>query len=484
MLTLHLPAKCLSVVSIGALLFTVAGPARLSAQTPPAIESAVFEYQAMAGNAHNIDLQIISAINLTTHPRPYVVVATSADIGLILRLQTTLGEAALVKDRVIAVYKALRSDTVFQCKSPVTRGRTPATAPPSKTQRLTALAPPAPPPAAAPPAGWLASALANASSVAALLPAIQSLAMVSETAVPAAGDLSDISLITAIAGELHASGATALVPSFYPPQLATQPFSGTLIGRTISDLEKWRADMYDEANKRILSPQCQYTTTDKKGNTVVVNLAVVNQMIAAVTSAAALLDKFEGQLFGGTMAATPVIAPAPPTPAAPPAGGGAKPLAAGADSPGKASDSPKPTAQPPGSGGSALEQLLYADLTLQQLGATVERPYISSKNVYFVSVHNPNSGGTTLTAAAFLGSRVFYSGGAVSTFSIFDANAGTLLCSGISYAYRGSVSQHQMQLGINDAQNPGLPNGAATSPPSTDVLLAAGYFTTNCPKGS
>jgi hypothetical protein len=38
-----------------------------------------------------------------------------------------------------------------------------------------------------------------------------------------------------------------------------------------------------------------------------------------------------------------------------------------------------------------------------------------------------------------------------------------------------------MQLGINDAQNPGQP-ATGSSPP--DVLPAPGYFTTQCPAGS
>jgi hypothetical protein len=206
-------------------------------------------------------------------------------------------------------------------------------------------------------------------------------------------------------------------------------------------------------------------------------------MTAVVAAANALLDIFESQLFGGPAPAKLATAAAPQPPGAPGPSGAAGSTTP--STPGQPAAGSQVTATPTSAPSSpaALHQLLYADLTLQQLGATRTSPFISdAKNVYFVSLHSVDSGGSTLSQTSFFGTRVFYSGGAVSIFSVFDANVGTLLRSGVSYAYRGSVSQNQMQLGINDAQNPG--QTAAGSSPSQDVLPAPGYFTTQCPNGT
>ena len=474
-------ASTVRSLAFAAVLFMVGGevcPVRVDAQI--AIESTVFEYQALAGNANNINQQILTAINPAKHPHPQIVVATSGDIGTIVRLETTLGQAEFVDGRLRAVLAALESPTVFQCRSslkiaPVSRGQ-------RKGLTASTAAPPPSAPASPETGGLLGVLFNNASAILALAQTAQLVGSVSETVAPAAGTLSDMSLIGALAGDLNASGATAFVPSIYPPRLAKQTFKDTLIGSTLDNLEKLRATVNDTANTRILSPQCQYTipetAPDKKVVKTIVNLAVINQITVVVVAANALLDTFEAQLFGGSASAKPPIAgvPQPATAPAAPAPGGAASSTA---------PSPlKPAASAPPSSGTAVQELLYADLTLQQLGATRAHPVISDeKNVYFVSVHSVDSGGNTLSQAGFFGTRVFYSGGAVSIFSVFDANAGTLLCSGVSYAYRGSVSQNQMQLAINDAQNPGQPV-AGSSPPPSDALPAPGYFTTRCPVGS
>ena len=62
---------------------TTSTPAR--AQTPPTIESAVFEYQALAGNASNIDQHIAAAIPIPSPTTPVdVVIATPKDVGAII----------------------------------------------------------------------------------------------------------------------------------------------------------------------------------------------------------------------------------------------------------------------------------------------------------------------------------------------------------------------------------------------------------------
>jgi hypothetical protein len=55
-----------------------------------------------------------------------------------------------------------------------------------------------------------------------------------------------------------------------------------------------------------------------------------------------------------------------------------------------------------------------------------------------VSLHALESGGTQLTRSSWYGSRIYYSGGAVATFNVYNGE-GHFLCSGVSYAYRGFV---------------------------------------------
>jgi hypothetical protein len=58
----------------------------------------------------------------------------------------------------------------------------------------------------------------------------------------------------------------------------------------------------------------------------------------------------------------------------------------------------------------SLPQLLYADYLLRNIASTS----------YFVTLHALESGGNTLTQSnLFAGSHIFFSGGAVSTFSLY-----------------------------------------------------------------
>jgi hypothetical protein len=98
-------------------------------------------------------------------------------------------------------------------------------------------------------------------------------------------------------------------------------------------------------------------------------------------------------------------------------------------------------------------------------------------DVYFLSVHALESGGTQLTKTQmFLGSRVYYSGGAVATYSLVEAD-GKTLCSGIAYGYRGFVKADDLAWGVQ----PVVGANTQTTIPGTQNALPNGQrFSSNC----
>jgi len=240
--------------------------------------------------------------------------------------------------------------------------------------------------------------------------------------------------------------------------LLNHSFTGwTLLGAAMRRLEASRKNLLAAADAKVLSPQCQAPAKDAKGNSVKYNQATINQLTAEVSAAVSMVDAYELSLFGGKVPA--------------PTKTGDKAKADTADA--------KP--DPSTNSGTALQQLLYADLLLRRLGATPNVPVLDPKKPYFlVSVHAVDSDGNTLAKASLLsGSHLFFSGGAVSTFSVFKGD-GSTVCSGISYGYRGFVTEDGMTAAIND-QHPG-PDPTPTPEPG-DRLPATNHFTSTCTSG-
>jgi hypothetical protein len=91
-----------------------------------------------------------------------------------------------------------------------------------------------------------------------------------------------------------------------------------------------------------------------------------------------------------------------------------------------------------------LQQVLYADLLLH----FIKLPADQSANVSLLAVHALESGGGQLTKSnLFLGSRTYFSGGAVATFSLFDTNS-SLQCSGIGYGYQGYIREKDVEEAV------------------------------------
>jgi hypothetical protein len=411
-------------------------------------ESVVLEYQASAESASWIDAAVASAINFTKHPDANVIIATNADIGAIVQLEAVLGQANLIGSRLDQLKNALKTSS-FPCYSPVREAK------PARVARMRSLNI----------AGFLEST--GPAGIQTLVQTIATVGAVTESVAPAPGGLNDTSLINLIANGLtqRLPQGNVYVPSMYPPALINHSFgSWSLIGTSIGKLEESRKNLYAAADAKILSKQCQYTIKDSKGNPTKYNQATINQITAEVTAASSLVDTFETSLFGGQ---------APPSTAQ--SGGSGTPAAGGPGSTSAQAQSALASAP----SGTTLQQLLYADLLLRRLGATPEQPVLDpSKPYYLISVHSLESGGNTLTKSNQLaGGHLFFSGTAVSTFSLFKPD-GSTICSGISYGYRGFVAEDRMTAAINDQQP-----GNASSPTSSDKLPGTNHFTTSCVSG-
>jgi hypothetical protein len=227
----------------------------------------------------------------------------------------------------------------------------------------------------------------TATAVAAWINLLANFSTATENVSSASAALADISLMNLVAGKMPAG--QVFVPSFYPPNVFTA--DATLQGKSyladsLKILESKRNDLILVGDLAASKPKCKPTVAEGKA------------VIAQVKALSALVDTYESSLLAGS----------------------AKLSLATVNS---TFSTPVP-----------FQQLLSADLMLHQISA-------DSKNVYDVAlVHQLESGGTTLSKQSFfLGTRQYYSGGTVATFSLFSGQ-GLLLCSGVAYGYHGFIA--------------------------------------------
>jgi hypothetical protein len=174
-----------------------------------------------------------------------------------------------------------------------------------------------------------------------------------------------------------------------------------------------------------------------------------------VQAQAALVDSFEASLLGG-QTVTPTTTQGSGT------SGTAVPAGVAAVS----------TTTP-------LQQLLAADLLVSALSSLLK-----SEDVYLVTVHALESGGSSLTKSnSIFGSRSYFSGGSVATYSIFKNDA-KFICSCLSYAYRGFIQAKDM--GTAAAAPAPLPGvdvqpRAVASDGSGSLLPGVEHFMSTCP---
>jgi hypothetical protein len=447
-----------------------ASPPNNSSQAAPAsgvtngtlpIEETILAYKVLSANANTM----ASAINNRVSNQ-VVVVGTPGDIAAIIQLRIVIGQAAILQQRLEQL-----------------------------TARLGDLLPQLPvysKPAAGPPTASGGPFIAGPADVATLIQTLGSITAVNETLSSSSAALNDATLISLLADKIKAK--SVLVPGGFPPNLMTNTdLSETYIGEAISSLEEARSAAVAKAmdyslasvnalfvlraDPRDYKDPKDYKDDQSKAARVAEKATAINSVVTLIGTASTAVDAWEGALFSGQNNAPPSTAtnsasnpnssanptgaglPGPPggppggpgVPGGPPGGPGAPgappPPSAPPTSPAQGpSSAPSNSASPlaPTPSGTVLQQILYADLLLRSVLPS------DAKNVALLSVHALESGGTQLSKSnLFLGSRYYFSGGAVASFSLYNYD-GKLQCSGVGFGYRGFIREKDVETAVAD----------------------------------
>jgi hypothetical protein len=342
--------------------------------------------------------------------------------------------------------------------------------------------------------------LSSSGDISALIQTLGSMTAVNETLMSAPGTPSDNTLIAMVGGQLTAN--TITLPSQMPPQiLNTSTLEGTYLWGAIQALETSRQSALEDSlkysqavvdAKLVLAAdptKPPYTDQDRRTAGVLAeNSSQIQAINTLIVSASAAADAFESTLLTGQAPSQPNSgnqggnspnsnsnqvsllpnlpgsggpAPAPvkangganppganPPPANLPA---ANPPAANLPTPNPTSSNvsqqgqPTPQAAPTGSA-ITLQQLLYADLLLHSISPADQR----KQALLFLSLHALESGGSQLSKSnLFLGSRIYFSGGAVASFTLYSSES-SVLCSGIGYGFKGYIREKDVEHVIRD----------------------------------
>lgn len=113
--------------------------------------------------------------------------------------------------------------------------------------------------------------------------------------------------------------------------------------------------------------------------------------------------------------------------------------------------SPQASAQKTPSGGVPFGRLIAADLLARAILGNIADDYDETD---FSDVHllilQTSGGGVLTRGGLFTGNRVNFSGGAATTFSLFDLEDGSIECSGNTFAYSGYFQQDRYPTHLRD----------------------------------
>jgi len=432
-----------------------------------AIESVLFAYKALGEDARNISDAVSGRVN-----GKIVVVATPADFASFLQWRTTMYQAALLDKRANSAIAAMRSGI------PSSFGNVPKNA-----QTL---------------GGPTGPFLGSPSDVQTLIQTLASIFAVNESVSASYGSLTSTPLTNLLAAKVQKAGAKVYVPAVYPPNLfQNDGLENTFIGQRLDKLEQDRQDAVaaaqeyaqalNQANTILSGSASLYTQQQKTdASNFKQNYASVSQLRAAeLSSAIAAIDNFESTLLtgqpaasstqangqgqqqqtnpaNGPQAAPNAAAPGAGTPTAgpaqkptPPVGAPASPNPTSPNTTGQAAapgpnqgqgngntsgpNGPSPaTPTYPSTAGTPLQQMLASDLLARQIwGGKEPDEAAQNEDIVILVVQTLESGGEQMTKSnLFMGSRVYFNGGAVATFALYGID-GVLQCGGFAYAYGG-----------------------------------------------
>lgn len=376
--------------------------------------------------------------------------------------------------------------------------------------------PPAPPagaqspPAASPAAGAGGPLSAVTAAIPVFATVLSQAFAVTETFEGSQGSMTDAPLINMVAERLQEAGVATFIPSVYTPHLLRNATLGdTYLWQELLKLEIDRATLWNDvanASKTlakatyIVQNPGKYNTTD-----FTAALEYSGQLQSLITSAQAVatsIDSFETSLFGGQATQSQQQsqnpqnqnANSPGNPSSNPSGNvtnnpSGNPInnAPGNqtnNASGNAGNSPTGTpganltgptqnlqtgqqsSAPPGQQANILPQILGSDLLAHALWG--DPNWVSNSDdasavfnkklntVNFLIVHALESGGSQLTKSHFFyGTHIFFSGGAVATFGLFQVS-GEVICSGLAYDYEGNVREKKYDRGLRLPQLPAI----------------------------
>lgn len=342
---------------------------------------------------------------------------------------------------------------------------------------------------------------------------------VTQTLSGSQGTMSDLPVMNMVARQLEHDRIRVYIPSIYVPNLLRNgTLEDTYLWRELYALETkriqlWSAVAQATANLSLANYVVQnftkYSTNDL--NDSLVYAGKVQSLVSAATSLATTIDSFEASLFGGPAPASQQQSPAQQSPSqqssSSPASGSTGSSPSSSSNP--SSNTPSPSTQqssspsgnspsgnspsgssPSGSGGQTgniLPQILASDLLAHSLWRddnawepiSIDVAYFQKKldSVNFLAVHALESGGSQLNKSnIFYGTHIFFSGGAVLTFSLYQV-AGDVACSGFAYNYEGNVREKHYDRALRLPQLPAILNtdfSCSGRTPSDSVSIRVG----------
>jgi uncharacterized repeat protein (TIGR01451 family) len=330
-----------------------------------------------------------------------------------------------------------------------------------------------------PPASPFSTALSAIPTLTSLAQFIATSFAVNQTLSPWQGSMTDMPLINAVAGILRHHGRTVFVPATYPPLTMTdKDLSSTYIFPKITALRDARLALWHDLQKAnallmdanfVIQNPTKYAAADL--NDALEYAGKAQSLLTSAQTLAAAVDTFVANLFG-TQAPTIAAAPTSAGGGAPassgssvPAASSPAPGAAGSalptSTPGPASTTAAATTSANGGGGGqnagsvgstspptgiSLQQILASDFLAQRIfnfKPNVDMNDINTIN--FLALHALESGGSELVKTnIFYGTRIFFSGGSVATFSLYRMQ-GEMQCSGTAFNYTGNVREKDVE---------------------------------------
>jgi hypothetical protein len=317
--------------------------------------------------------------------------------------------------------------------------------------------------------------------------------------------MTDTPLINMMAERLQGSGVTTLVPSLYTPHLLRNGTLGdTYLWKELVNLETDRAALWNDVAiaSKVLAKATYIVQNPSKYSTLNFTTALEysGQLPSLITSAQAVatsIDSFETSLFGGQVATQsqqqsqnpqnqntnspgnqnnnqPANGPNNQTgnPTNNPSGNqpsntGNQPTnPAGTMAANQNVQTGQQPSSPAGQAASILPQILSSDLLAHALWSDsnwmstnddATKAFTDKLNtVNFLVVHALESGGSQLTKSNFFyGTHIFFSGGAVATFGLYQVS-GDVICSGFAYDYEGNVREKGYNRALRLPQLPAI----------------------------